>query len=208
MNMFAPIKPPDSYYITERLRMRIAENDLAFRLEIESALTYYYESYQKVKILSENQIATFYNLIDELIEGISPIDKAALQCKKGCSFCCHYNVDVSEDEAAYIAKLCKAQNITINKKYLKKQLRVTPADFSTSPVSACVFLKNNLCSIYAARPLNCRKYYVFTNPLLCKPDSKVQVGSCFSALIECLISAVHTSSTVHRLPQAMLPYSR
>lgn len=72
-------------------------------------------------------------------------------CKKGCSACCHYPVTVSEIEIKYIER---------NTKFRKAKRKNN--DFKKTNGKPCVFLINNSCSIYHARPYACRRHAVLT----------------------------------------------
>lgn len=75
-------------------------------------------------------------------------------CKRGCSHCCKYSVNLSELEVEFIKKKGK-----INKKKL------------IAGTDNCPFLKDNKCSIYAYRPYMCRAYVSVTDsPDWCKTD--------------------------------------
>lgn len=66
-------------------------------------------------------------------------------CKKGCSFCCHVPVEVTQIEALHIAGET-GKRLTRPRKNKPRQPDNT----------ACPFLKDNQCSIYRVRPLACR----------------------------------------------------
>lgn len=88
----------------------------------------------------------------------------------------------------------KEKGIAIDWEYLRQQATLeSNADHVTSEThSACVFLKDNKCSVYESRPLACRKYMVFTHPLLC--DGKFyqhgQVGVIADLDAEIIVSAI------------------
>lgn len=124
------------------------------------------------------------------------------------------NVDVMIEEAEYIGKYCQSKNIPIDRRYLEEQLKVSREEIGFHPaIAACVFLKNGECSIYAARPLNCRKY------LAASPaeDCDVQYAGIRKIVVVCNIEveildsafmSASSGDTFLRLPEAMLPYSK
>ncbi|MDG3034197.1 YkgJ family cysteine cluster protein [Vibrio parahaemolyticus] len=68
-------------------------------------------------------------------------------CKKGCGWCCRVPVDVSAIEVQYIH-----DKLGIKANALEKGI-----DWSKAPdKTKCPFLENESCSIYEARPFNCR----------------------------------------------------
>ena len=90
------------------------------------------------------------------------------QCKKGCAYCCHLNVDVIKPEIKLIwdriIKYLSPQKLTA----IKKQARLNydtkhKLNFEErlNTRLPCPFLnkKTNACSIYEDRPLACRGMY-------------------------------------------------
>ena len=89
-----------------------------------------------------------------------------------------------------IVNYCKENGIEIDREYLTKQAAVGRKTYT--PLSRCVFLKDNLCSIYPVRPIACRKHWVKTDPSLCDFSNNIinQVGGYFDINTEILASAV------------------
>jgi Fe-S-cluster containining protein len=118
------------------------------------------------KAFAENKIGAMlglYALIDETMARTNRENS----CKRGCNFCCHINVDITDPEAAAIHHHCKENKIKVDTKYLKERLQVRAKEVAFSKTAACVFLKNGECSIYAVRPLACRTYLVVNEPKYC-----------------------------------------
>ncbi|HBO1833550.1 TPA: YkgJ family cysteine cluster protein [Pseudomonas aeruginosa] len=110
----------------------------------------------EAKISPLRKLGAIYELLDEIGAHIAP----ATPCKKGCSNCCHYAVTVSELEIQYIEALTKRKRL---------KAAVPKADFHGQP---CPFLKNNACSIYAARPYVCRRFHSLApTPEWCAPEN-------------------------------------
>ena len=78
-----------------------------------------------------------------------------IACKKGCSYCCHMQVIVTQVEADFIAARSgvAAKRLT------------TPGNpnsgYWINAAKPCPFLRVNQCSIYAYRPVNCRTHVSF-----------------------------------------------
>jgi len=131
-----------------------------------------------------------YKATDDFFIKASEESKKEIQCKAGCTACCFIDVDVSGDEAAIIIDYCRQNNIEIDKEYLTRQGAVGRKVYSE--LSRCVFLKDNLCSIYPVRPIACRKHWVKTDPALCDFSKNIinQVGGYFDINTEILASAL------------------
>ncbi|MGD1336120.1 YkgJ family cysteine cluster protein [Vibrio harveyi] len=85
-------------------------------------------------------------------------------CSKGCCACCHVPVEVTRIEAQFIAKSAHIpmNDLTSNK---TREPDGTP----------CPLLKNGICSVYEYRPLACRVFASFDNPLNCLDGKKAHV---------------------------------
>jgi hypothetical protein len=93
-------------------------------------------------------------------------------CTKGCSHCCHMDVQLTAFEAEYI---CIATGIPHSH----------DAPLTMQHGTACPFLsKEGTCSIYEYRPLFCRTYHSLSEPRLCGvPGADVlQYGSVESGM--------------------------
>lgn len=151
-----------------------------------------------------NTTSQVYNAIDNFFVNASEESKNEIQCKAGCTACCFIDVDVSEDEAAFIIDYCRENGIEIDKAYLTEQAAAGRKTYSS--LSRCVFLKDNYCSIYPARPIACRKHWVKTNPALCDfSENKInQVGGYFDVNTEIIASAMLNVNTTHPFEKALL----
>ena len=148
---------------------------------------------QLSQLRAKNQTGTIkevYKAIDNFFNAAPEENKKEIQCKAGCTACCFIDVDVSADEAATIINYCSENGIEIDKEYLEKQAAVGRKKYSE--LSRCVFLKDDLCSIYPVRPIACRKHWVKTDPALCDFSKNIinQVGGYFDVNTEILASAV------------------
>jgi hypothetical protein len=148
---------------------------------------------QLKNLRNKNNIATIkevYKTIDNFFNNAPEENKKDIKCKAGCTACCFIDVDVSFDEVAVIINYCNQNAIEIDKEYLEKQSEVGRKKFSE--FSRCVFLKDNMCSIYPVRPIACRKHWVKTDPSLCDFSDNIAhpVGGYFDINTEILASAV------------------
>jgi hypothetical protein len=115
-----------------------------------------------------------------------------VSCRKGCCGCCHYEVEITSDEAALLASLVR-DGCDVDWERLKTQAvreRRSPKwlEFGNAD-NRCVFLDHDgTCRIYADRPVSCRKLLVTSAPELCTttgaPVLPVQM-----LLVEILLSA-------------------
>ncbi|MGE4288197.1 MAG: YkgJ family cysteine cluster protein [Salinivirgaceae bacterium] len=96
--------------------------------------------------MDKNLIEDYYKLrneIDAASEGLEKKHKNQMACKKGCSMCCEslrlFPLELAairQELGEYIQQLPK------------KRFRLNP--------KACRFLVNDICTIYASRPIICR----------------------------------------------------
>jgi len=131
-----------------------------------------------------------YKAIDGFFDAAPGENKKNIQCKTGCTACCFIEIDVSGDEAAVIIDYCRENSVEIDRDYLTKQAAAGRKSYSE--LSRCVFLKDNLCSIYPVRPVACRKHWVNTDPALCDFSKNIinRVGGYFDINTEILASAM------------------
>lgn len=111
-------------------------------------------------------------------------------CRKGCSYCCYINVDVSALEAEILKPFVRAEDIP----QLEKQKNLDFQGFLKLPYEdkKCIFLENNQCRVYNDRPLACRKYHVISDPEICNTKDEVlttQVAA--NLLLEIRVNAFH-----------------
>ena len=127
-----------------------------------------------------------------------------MACGAGCTACCFIDVDISEDEAAVIIDYCRKNDIEVDKAYLTEQAAAGRKSYSA--LSRCVFLKDNLCSIYPVRPIACRKHWVETDPDLCDFSKNIinQVGGFFNVNTEIMASAMLNVIEVMPFEKALL----
>lgn len=88
-----------------------------------------------------------------------------IECHKGCAYCCSNAVFILPHEAYYIMEYIKdhftPDVIDLFAKRIKEKANKTEnMDMKTllEYKYPCVFLQNNACSVYEARPMSCRIY--------------------------------------------------
>jgi len=113
-------------------------------------------------------------------------------CAKGCSGCCHYEVEITQDEAALLSEAVQ-RGVPIDHKRLSVQAarpRQSPEwrkYFSAD--NRCVFLSGDgACQVYDERPSICRKHLVSTPASSCTKEGET-VSPVRVLLAEILLSA-------------------
>lgn len=101
-------------------------------------------------------------------------DAGTLACKPGCSWCCHFSVDVRAAEALTIAEFVEREFSLREKLQLKAELTTNARKLSgmddverARHNVKCPFLNEGMCRIYAVRPQTCRNYHA-TDATGCK----------------------------------------
>lgn len=116
------------------------------------------------------------------------VDKL-VQCKKGCSACCHSQVAITESEAFLLAqKVDEGYGIDFERLQIQAMAGNSAKEFFKLSYEerACVFLNDsNQYSIYEDRPSVCRTNYVLSDPVNCEirdgESPSVQLLNTFSA---------------------------
>lgn len=181
-------------------------------LMVEGYIKDYIDQYKRA-LPKEGVLDTvtgFYGGIDTMFEKHESADKEKISCRRGCDHCCRIRVEITGHEAIYLLEVARRSGTPINTDYLKMQTAyATPGEFARGPVAACVFLKNHECSIYAARPSSCRKYFVATPPKDCDASKgPVQVGMFFDLHSECIDSAMaNMAADSGPMAEMLLKYS-
>lgn len=130
---------------------------------------------ENLESLPEGRIRaeTFHQWVDAEVERASLIP---ISCKKGCATCCHYEVEITGEEAQLLADLIQ-QGHKIDSARLQAQAQRSRKD-STWKLGAflenrCVFLgEDQACTIYSFRPTTCRRMAVTTPAEHCADFSK------------------------------------
>ena len=104
-----------------------------------------------------------------------PIVSRYVACKQGCSFCCHTQVSITQDEALLYAKKIMDNEIVVDLKRLAYQSQASndAGKWYRIPYEErkCIFLgEENQCRIYKDRPMVCRSNNVLSDPENCKTE--------------------------------------
>jgi hypothetical protein len=152
-----------------------------------------------------------HGAMDDLLERDRQKDPSSggIQCRRGCSHCCHTPVEIWPHEAALLVASVQESGVEMDRSRLERQSRFTTDTWRQQPAAdrACVFLGDDgTCKVYEFRPNACRKLLVKTDPALCDaekhpPDS---VGRWFSWEAEILESAALETFGVGLLPRLLL----
>jgi len=101
-------------------------------------------------------------------------DTNTLACKQGCSWCCHFSIDIRAIEAFNIVAFIKKNFSKEHIKQIRMELEANRSLLSTLDDEQrmqknvkCPFLADGSCSIYSARPQTCRNYHA-TDSAGCK----------------------------------------
>ncbi len=102
---------------------------------------------------------------------IGVVASLPLSCRMGCSGCCHYEVEITQDEAESLREIVQ-NGFPIDRQRLYEQSTRERQDAAWgrlgNPANRCVFLGNaGACQIYEQRPAICRKHLVTSSPSLC-----------------------------------------
>ncbi|QGG48872.1 YkgJ family cysteine cluster protein [Heliorestis convoluta] len=127
------------------------------------------------------------HMLDNFLKLLHEKTNTFPSCKKDCSGCCKYPILATEVEYFYISNWIrnnvtegtmdclhknfdnwhqKMEEIIDTFEYGNKQKSI---EYTRKNVK-CPFLTNNSCSIYEARPINCRVYFSYGNPKSCESE--------------------------------------
>ncbi|WP_368030326.1 YkgJ family cysteine cluster protein [Arcobacter sp. s6] len=136
---------------------------------------YYINEEKKIsKLLKNKSLNTSNKVIKYMYEDlkllsthINETTKQNIACSKGCSHCCNTRVEITEPEAVFIYSYIKdnlnqeQQNAIFSK--IKEITNITSQMQTTDDhiklQIPCIFLNNQICSIYEIRPFICREFH-------------------------------------------------
>lgn len=113
-------------------------------------------------------IETMYHTVDQLIESLLAMGQregVTVDCRKGCSWCCHQPVFANSYELKYLARyvrnsFSKQEQKNIYRMALDKNEKTS--ELTEKEIlnykQPCPLLKDGSCTAYPARPLACRIY--------------------------------------------------
>jgi Fe-S-cluster containining protein len=172
------------------LKGRIEQLMKAGRVDqVEMLLDAFNDLYTKLSKTPAGAVrASFINkMIDDSVKRTKGFPADQVQCKKGCSLCCHIHVGISTDEAKLLALRVK-KDVPINRETAERQAKIKDPDaWAKLPNkdTKCVFLNDSgECRVYEDRPSACRSYFVLSDPKLCDKDIDADVTNVVSAAAE------------------------
>jgi uncharacterized protein len=169
---------------------------------VQHYLTQFEEELAKGTPFTELIRAANEVIAEEVEEGKSMYQ---ISCKKGCSACCHINVDIGPAEAKILLDYSRSKEINIDIAKLVEQSKITDdRAWLDSEHSACVFLgEDGVCKVYEVRPLACRKWNVISPATECGiKDNKIQIF--FSLTNEGVVSALQNLEDGDSMPKMLL----
>jgi Fe-S-cluster containining protein len=93
-------------------------------------------------------------------------DAHTLSCREGCSWCCHFRVDVRSVELVQILRFVREHLPAEEQQRLFRSVSERAELIATLSEEehlgtniACAFLTDGRCSIYSVRPQTCRNYH-------------------------------------------------
>lgn len=105
--------------------------------------------------------------LDETIAGFRQMTGAAVACRAGCSFCCWMRIDVRAHEVLVVSRHLQSESLAEGREALMARIRMAGArvaglgyDERQALHQPCALLDHaGCCSVYAARPAACRRYF-------------------------------------------------
>jgi Fe-S-cluster containining protein len=113
----------------------------------------------------------------ELLEAeIAKASHIKTTCGKGCSGCCHFEVEITADDAEVLADHLRTSGLNFDHARLnqlaKRQKNDSAWQKGLVPENRCLFLSEaGACRVYASRPTSCRKLSVTTPSNECTDPS-------------------------------------
>jgi Fe-S-cluster containining protein len=95
----------------------------------------------------------------------SAADVSSLACRQGCSWCCHFTIDVRAVEVLRILEhmrtLPEAEQSRLRERIERNAMQLAGLDEEERARTniECAFLRGGDCSIYSVRPQTCRNYH-------------------------------------------------
>jgi uncharacterized protein len=138
--------------LEEKLRRINAQGDRKLHRIVRESLPALVESPEPL----DRKVIRLRRIADDVAKIVAPLTP----CTKGCSACCHNPAIISELDAMLIAQSTGAAAATPKRVFeVGAGAEVRREYLSHYAGTACAFLKNGLCSIYAHRPMVCRVHH-------------------------------------------------
>ncbi|HEY1079764.1 MAG TPA: YkgJ family cysteine cluster protein [Bdellovibrio sp.] len=121
--------------------------------------------YQGILEVTGPGIARAQKVHEFLNEQNQAFSHVKTSCPKGCGFCCHLEVEITQDDAEALAEEVARLNIPLDLERLTNQSQRIRQDAAWAkgavPENRCVMLdETNSCRVYEARQTNCRRLSV------------------------------------------------
>lgn len=168
--------------------------------EIEKASS----TFQSLPV-GEARARKLHELVEEEIAQGANIEAS---CRKGCSACCHMEVEVTGYEAEILARRVE-NGFYIDRERLDKQSQRGLQDKAWSagiklPESRCVFLNSEgACGVYEDRPTMCRRHSVTSPAKNCETlDAPITIR--YFPKVDLVISAANEDPNMEIGPLAKM----
>ncbi len=113
--------------------------------------------------------------VDQLTAQLNERYKAHLECRAGCSGCCHHHLSIFPVEAAAVKSAIQVLPKASQEIIKQQAVNILEQEAKGNPV-ACPLLVEDKCSIYNSRPIICRTQGL---PLLYEAeDGNLEVDFC------------------------------
>ncbi len=107
-----------------------------------------------------------YGRLDEAMRQATLSATVSVACRAGCSYCCHYKIEAKPVEVLalkqYVVNHLKPEQIKLIMAQAKHNIKEAKGLSHSEQLlinQRCAFLLDNQCSVYPARPSNCRIYH-------------------------------------------------
>lgn len=127
-------------------------------------------SFSSSKDRSLSRLRRHLKLIDDGVEPVMQRYRDHVQCRAGCSQCCHQSFRISEIEAAYLKEGLRQVDVTTRQDILERARAYRPGEQQPCPILS----EQGHCRLYEHRPRICRKYGI---PLW-HPNRPYEVRTC------------------------------
>lgn len=165
-------------------------------------------------------VAGHFKKIDEALIATDTQKGNEPECQKGCAMCCHTMVFANLGEIAtaymHIMKTFSKEEVSKLKDHLSKSADgILNAYSEGKPTTiTCPLLKNDLCSIYEARPSQCRSAHSL-NSMKCQEafesptnsDEIIPINPARSEISRLMLSALASSLNEKKLDHELYEFS-
>lgn len=201
----------EAYWYTSNLHHIVKEATKEQFYQIHIGIEHYIKQYQdgKKQTDSISVAVAFQEEVQRVIEKEKDSEYGKqVKCGKGCSFCCNYHVDITDDEADLLVEYSKEEGIVIDKAHLQKQKDKNVNTWNELKYvdRKCVFLDDKgACKVYKYRPISCRALQVITEPGLCNAQIGSQQVASFSILeLDVIATGVSNATKLDSMAKLIL----